>query len=117
MAKYLRGDIVLTPFPYSGDEGFKVRPALVLAVLPFGGSHDYLLCIITTQMAPDPHLLNLDNGDILGGRLNQQCYLRPGYVYSVGGALIKRRLGTLRIDKLAEVTQTLVALPTHSDIP
>lgn len=51
MAQYVKGDIVLTPFPFSDDEEFKVRPALILAALPYGSGTDYLVCIITTQSA------------------------------------------------------------------
>jgi mRNA interferase MazF len=113
MAQYVKGDIVLTPFPFSSEQDFKVRPALVLAVLPYGGSSDYLVCIVSTQAAPDPHLLELDNHDITGGALSQRCYLRPGYVYSVGESLIKRRLGTLKATKLEQVVQTLVTMLTE----
>jgi mRNA interferase MazF len=112
MAQYVKGDLVLTPFPFSDDEGFKVRPALVLAVLPYGSGMDYLVCIITTQPAPDPHLLPLTNADIDGGRLSQSCFLRPGYVYTVGQASIKRRLGTLKSAKLEQVTRILVSVLT-----
>ncbi len=72
MAQYVKGDVVLTPFPFSDDEDFKVRPALVLAVLPYGSGLDYLVCIITTQPAPDPHLLPLTNTYIDGGRLSEK---------------------------------------------
>lgn len=112
MAQYIKGDIVLTPFPFSDDEEFKVRPALVLAALPYGSSTDYLVCIITTQATPDPHLLPFTNADIDGGRLSQNCFLRPGYVYTVGQSSIKRRLGTLKPAKLEQVTRILVSVLT-----
>lgn len=112
MAQYIKGDIVLTPFPFSDDEEFKVRPALVLAALPYGSGTDYLVCIITTQSAPDPHLLPLINADIDGGRLSQNCFLRPGYVYTVGQSSIKRRLGTPKPAKLEQVTKILVSVLT-----
>jgi len=114
MAEYVKGDIVLTPFPLSGEEGFKVRPALVMAVLTYGRGFDCLLCIITTQKADDPYLLSLDISDIEGGRLTQQCYLRPTYTYAVSEGMIKRRLGHLRADKIAIAVQSLVSVLTRS---
>lgn len=69
MEQYIKGDIILSSFPFSGEEDFKVRPALVLAALPFAGGFDYLVCLITTQAAPDPCLLSLTNADIEGGAL------------------------------------------------
>nr|MBA3873702.1 hypothetical protein [Anaerolineae bacterium] len=77
---------------------------------PYGSGNDYLVCIVSTQVAPDPHLLELDNRDITGGALSQRCYLRPCYVYSVGESLIKRRLGALKAVKLDQVIQILVTL-------
>ena len=112
MAQYVKGNLVLTPFPFSNDEDFKVRPALILAALPYGSGTDYLVCIITTQPAPDPHLIPLTNADIDGGRLSQNCYLRPGYVYTVGQSSIKRRLGVLKAAKQEQVTQILVSVLT-----
>lgn len=110
MERYLKGDIILSPFPFSGEEDFKVRPALVLAALPYAGGVDYLVCLITTQAAPDPYLLSLTNADIEGGRLSQDCYLRPTYAYAVASHQIRRRLGRLKTEKLNTAIQTLVSV-------
>ncbi len=112
MAGYVKGDVVLVPFPFSGEEEFKTRPALVMAVLPYGRGSDCLLCIVTTQRADDPHLLALDVLDIEGGRLTQQCYLRPTYTYAVAEHMIKRRLGRLNDNKLQAAVQSLVSVLT-----
>ena len=112
MARYVRGDIVLSPFPFSGEEGFKVRPAVVLAALTYAGGTDYLLCIVTPQAAFDPLLLDLRNSDIEDGRLSQDCYLRPAYAYTASEAVIKRRLRRLKEAKLNAVIQTLVTALT-----
>lgn len=112
MAGYLKGGIILMPFPFSGEDGFKVRPALVLADLPYGSDTDYLVCIISTQAAPDPTLLELDNRDVIGGSLSQKCYLRPAYTYAVAGHRVIRRLGQIKPEKLNAVTSALVALLT-----
>lgn len=113
MAGYVKGDVVLAPFPLSGEEGFKVRPALVMAALPFGRGSDCLLCIITTQRADDPHLMTLEISDIEGGRLTQQCYLRPTYTYAVAEHMIKRRLGRLKDDKMQAAVRALVLVLTE----
>lgn len=54
MAAYRRGDVVWLPFPFSSDEDYKLRPALVLASWPYFTGTDYLVCMITTQAAVDP---------------------------------------------------------------
>lgn len=112
MAGYVKGDIVLTPFPLSGEEGFKTRPALILAALPYGRGSDYLVCIITTQQVSDPHLLDFDSTDIVGGRLTQKCYARPTYTYAVSEHMIKRKIGHLQADKLDHALTSLISVLT-----
>lgn len=113
MERYLKGDIVLSPFPFSGEEEFKARPSLILAALPYAGGTDYLVCLMTTQAAADPYLTSLTNADIERGQLSQACFLRPTYAYTVAERQIRRRLGTLRAAKLAEVIETLVGVLTR----
>jgi len=60
----------------------------------------------------DPHLMALEASDIEGGRLTQQCYLRPTYTYAIAEHLIKRRLGRLDDDKLQAAINSLVSVLT-----
>jgi len=50
MAAFIKGDVVVIPFPFSDLSGSKKRPALVLADLP---GNDILLCQITSQQTND----------------------------------------------------------------
>ncbi|MFA6084453.1 hypothetical protein [Mucilaginibacter sp.] len=50
MAKFIKGDVVVIPFPFSDLSGSKRRPALVLADLP---GDDIILCQITSQQNAD----------------------------------------------------------------
>jgi len=84
MARFVKGDVVVVPFPFSEKTGDKVRPALVLASVAYGARVDYLLCIITSQRPPDPHLLELEPADVTGGGLKRKSYLRPTYLYTTG---------------------------------
>jgi mRNA interferase MazF len=45
MGRFVRGDVVVTPFPYSDLSDSKKRPALVAAVLK---GDDVILCQITS---------------------------------------------------------------------
>lgn len=110
MAAFVKGDVVVVPFPFSGVAGAKRRPALVLASWPFGAGTDYLLCLISSQRVSDPYLLALDEDDIQNGTLARQSYVRPTYLFAADEALIVYKVGTLQNDKLQQVTQTVIRL-------
>ena len=50
MGKFVKGDVVVAPFPYSDLTTSKKRPALGIA--PLEGD-DVILCQITSQMKKD----------------------------------------------------------------
>ena len=54
MARFVSGEIVVVPFPFTDFSSAKVRPALVLASLSRG---DIVLCQITSQAAGHPEAL------------------------------------------------------------
>ena len=95
MARFLKGDIVLMPFPFSGEQAYKHRPALVLASWDYAGGTDYLTCPMTTQKANDPYLMPLSRTDTEGGSLAQICYLRPTYLFATDEQQISRKLDHL----------------------
>ncbi|MBV9852007.1 MAG: type II toxin-antitoxin system PemK/MazF family toxin [Armatimonadetes bacterium] len=113
MARFVKGDIVLMPFPFSGEQAYKHRPALVLASWNYAGGTDYLTCLITTQKADDPHLMELVRDDTEGGSLAQNCYLRPMYLFATDESLISRRLDRLKPAKLEQVIQRVVTVLTE----
>lgn len=112
MPNYVRGDIVWVPFPFSAEEGVKLRPAVVLASWPYKGSTDYHLCMVSTQPETDPYLMELTNADLVDGRISRTCYIRPTYNYSADEDFIESRFGRLKPDKLKAVIFTLFTVFT-----
>jgi len=51
MARFVSGEVVVVPFPFTDLSSSKVRPALVLASLTRG---DLILCQITSQSGGHP---------------------------------------------------------------
>lgn len=113
MSAYKRGDVVIVPFPYSGAPGEKPRPALVLAAVPYGSQTDYVVCIISSQNAPDPNIIPLAATDATSGVLRKQSYLRPNYLYTTSEARISHKAGVLAKAKVDLATQTLVGVLTR----
>lgn len=61
MARFIAGDIVVVPFPFSDLSTSKPRPALVLADLT---GQDIILCQITSQFNSDQYAVELYDEDI-----------------------------------------------------
>ena len=112
MARFVKGDIVLVPFPFSAEEAYKHRPALIMASWDYASGTDYLVALITTQPAADPFLTEITQVDTYGGSLVQKCYLRPTYLFSPDEQLISRRLDRLKPKKLQQIIQIVVPVLT-----
>jgi mRNA interferase MazF len=112
LSNYKRGDVVIVPFPYSGAPGEKPRPALVLASVPFGGRTDYIVCISSSQDAPDPSSIPLAITDITTGVLRKQSYLRPCYLFTTDESRISRKVGSMKAGPVVAALKTLAALFT-----
>ena len=67
MGKFVRGDIVIVPFPFSDLTSSKRRPALVLVDLK---GDDLILCQITSQSLNDDMAVTVDLTDVEKGTLN-----------------------------------------------
>ena len=64
MAKFVKGDIVVVPFPFSDLSQSKRRPALILATLE---GDDLILCQITSQTVRDTYAIAIDDIDFVAG--------------------------------------------------
>ena len=60
MEKFVKGDVVVVPFPFSDLTDAKRRPALILAELD---GEDRILCQITSQQLKDRHSIPIDETD------------------------------------------------------
>ena len=56
MARFIKGDIVVIPFPFSDLSGSKRRPAFVINTLP---GNDILLCQITSKTNKDRYSISI----------------------------------------------------------
>jgi mRNA interferase MazF len=79
MAKFVKGDVVVIPFPFSDLSQSKRRPALVLAVLQ---GDDLILCQITSKSIKDNYAIPVDENDFESGSLNQESNIRPNRLFT-----------------------------------
>jgi mRNA-degrading endonuclease toxin of MazEF toxin-antitoxin module len=107
VARPLRGDVVVVPFPFSDLTAAKKRPALVLATLD---GDDLILCQITSKQKRDRYAVPFQNEDFASGSLQHASYLRPNRLFTAERALILYRVGTLKSEKLEEAADRLIEI-------
>ena len=79
MERFVKGDVVVVPFPFSDLTRSKRRPALVVAELEAG---DLILCQITSQNIRDNYAISLDETDFESGIIKQKSNIRPNRIFT-----------------------------------
>lgn len=107
MAKYMSGDVVVLPYPFTDFSSHKVRPALVLASLSRG---DVILCQITSQAGAHHETVAIRQNDFnTPGKLPLDSYALPHRVVTANESCVLRCAGQLRPSKLNEVRDRVCA--------
>ncbi len=107
MAKPVKGDVVVVPFPFSDLTQAKRRPALVVAVLR---GDDVILCQITSQQIRDEYAVSLADSDFESGSLKRPSNIRPNRVFTADRKIVLYRAGHLKPAKTEQVTKKIVAI-------
>ncbi|UOE48590.1 type II toxin-antitoxin system PemK/MazF family toxin [Mucilaginibacter sp. SMC90] len=109
MAGFVKGDIVVIPFPFSDLTGSKKRPALVLADLQ---GDDIILCQITSQQSKDTYAIAIDQTDFVKGSLPVASNIRPSRIFTANKNMIIRTAGTLKSTSFTKVSGAIIKLLT-----
>ncbi len=107
MAKFVKGDVVVVPFPFSDLTQAKRRPALVMATLE---GDDLILCQITSQAIKDSYAIPLVDQDFKTGGLKQPSNVRPNRIFTADRHIVLYRVGGLKQDKLNEIIEKVIAI-------
>ena len=107
MARFVKGDIVVVPFPFSDLTQAKRRPALVIAELK---GNDVILCQITSQWVRDEYAIPIDESDFTKGTLKQKSHIRPNRIFTADSGIILYPAGHLSNNKIGEVVDRIVEI-------
>lgn len=105
MGRFVKGEVVVVPFPFSDLTDAKRRPALVVAQLQ--GS-DLILCQITSVDRGAPYAIALTEGDFVSGALHHPSFICTNRIFTGEATLVHRSIGHITKKKLAEVTETII---------
>jgi mRNA interferase MazF len=107
VAKFVKGDVVVVPFPFSDLTQAKRRPALVISKLE---GDDLILCQITSQAIKDNYAISLDDQDFEAGSLKQISNVRPNRIFTADSHIVLYKVGNLKIEKLKEIIEKVVEI-------
>jgi mRNA interferase MazF len=107
MGKFVKGDVVTIPFPFSDLSGSKHRPAFVVCDLP---GEDIILCQITSRAKSYPYAIPLQNSDFLTGSLPVDSFIRPNKIFTADENIVVSLAGHVIENKLTEVLKKIIAL-------
>ena len=105
MAGFMKGDVVVLPFPFSDLSQAKRRPAMVVAV---SSGPDIVLCQITSQTVADGDALPLDNTAFASGALSKPSNIRPNKLFTTNGRIVLYQVGTLKQSVVDDVVKKTI---------
>jgi mRNA interferase MazF len=109
MGRFVKGQIVVLPFPFSDLSSAKNRPAFVVA--PLTGD-DLIVCQITTVNRTDSYAIPVTTQDFVTGSLPHPSMIRANRLFTADAKLIVRTAGTLSQRKIQEVINKIVEIVT-----
>ena len=107
MADFIKGDIVVVPFPFSNLSQVKKRPAFVVNKLD---GDDLILCQITSQTIKDKYAISLRKTGFTFGSLSVNSNIRPNRIFTADKNIVFYKAGNIKENKIKEVIQKIVEI-------
>jgi len=105
MERFVKGDVVIVPFPFSNLSGSKRRPALILAELR---GDDIIICQITSRPTDDEFAQTLRSEDFVSGSLPVVSYIRPLRVFTADKHIVFQKIGQITHERMEKVIDAIV---------
>jgi mRNA interferase MazF len=107
MGQFIKGDVVIVPFPFSDLSRSKRRPAVVITELT---GDDVILCQITTPEHSDGYSIPLMVSDFASGSINHDSNIRPNHLFTASPQIIAGLAGKLSTQKIGEVVDKIIEI-------
>jgi mRNA interferase MazF len=107
MARFVKGDVVVLPFPFSDLSQSKRRPALVITELL---RNDIILCQITSQKISDNYAILLEDNDFEERHLKVRSNVRPNRIFTADTNIVLYKVGSLKREKTKEIIEKIIKI-------
>lgn len=102
--KYLQGDIVIVPFPFSDQTKSKPRPAVVVSGAISNNSDDVILAQITSRISGNAFVYPIDKSDV-ETPLNFASAVRCDKLVSTHKNLIHKKISQFNKNSLEAIIE------------
>ncbi len=110
MERFVKGDVVVLPFPFSNLKEIKKRPALISAEID---GEDLILCQISSQSRKDKDSIKLKTNDFEKGILKIDSFIRPTKLFTVHKSIILYKVGHIKKAKIKEFEKKICEIFTR----
>ena len=107
MERFIKGDVVVIPFPFSDLSQSKKRPALVITSLK---GEDIILAQITSKNIYDEYAVELREKDFIEGGLKVNSNIRVNKLFTASRDLILYKVGRINQEKIEEVINKIIEI-------
>jgi len=107
MGSFVKGDVVIIPFPFTDLTGSKKRPAFIVANLP---GDDIIVCQITSKSKSDPLAVSVGASDFSSGSLPIDSFIRPNKIFTADKNIILSTAGHLCEKKISDVIDSIIRI-------
>ena len=101
---YIKGDVVVIPFPFSDLSGSKRRPALIIASI----EKELILCQITSQ--PHTGAIKIKDKDFDSGGLQKISFVRLHKLFTADTDIILSKKGKLKKEVINSVITYVIEI-------
>ena len=107
MEEFVKGSVIVIPFPFSDLSAAKRRPALVLANLD---GDDILLCQITSRRFDEKYVVPLKQFDFKNGSLPVDSYIRPERIFTADKNIILKTVGSVSNEIMNKTIDNIIKI-------
>ena len=90
MERFIKGDVIFLPFPFTYLSSAKKRPALIISDIK---GDDFIMLRITSKNVKDNYAISLMSTDFSSGSLKTDSNIRPNKIFTLDKQLILYKIG------------------------
>ena len=107
MEEFVKGQIVVVPFPFSDLSDLKKRPAIVISSLE---GNNIILAQITSKYRTEKYSLLVKTQDFQEGKLLIDSFVNCDKIFTLDKEIILNSVGNLNTEKTKEIVSKIVEI-------